>query len=158
MASNQNNPFANNPFAAQAQDFMRNFTSGFKTNQNPFDFQRITQLQQATIESLTQANKALFDGIQKLAKSQSEFFQEQAQVAANIASKSLNAKTPEENIDTSTRYAQHYFDTSLQNLQSVAKSASDTSVKVFDIINKQAVNNMNEFSNSNTSSKRKANA
>jgi len=159
MASNQNNnPFANNPFGAQFQDFFRNMTNGFNNNQNPFDFQRISQIQQATIDSLTQANKALFDGIQKLVKSQSEFVQEQAQVAANIASKSLNAKTPEENIDTSTRYAQHYFDTNLQNIQNVAKSASDTSVKVFDIINKQAVDNLSELSNAASSKKKSANA
>lgn len=144
MASNQNN--SANHFANQFQDFFRYFTNGFQNQSNPVDFQRISQIQQSTIESLTAANKVLFDGVQKLVKSQSEFMQEQAQVAANIAGKTLSAQTPEAAIDNHTRYAQHYFDANLQNAQNVAKSASDTSVKVFDIINKQAVENLSQFS------------
>ena len=152
MASNQN-PF-NNQFTTQFQDMFSKMTSGFNAGQNPIDFQKNSQILQSTVESFNEANKALFDGIQKLFKSQSEFIQEQTQVAANIASKSLNAKTPEENLDTGTRYAQHYFDTTLQNLQNVAKSASDTSAKVFDIVNKRAVANLSELTTGNT--KRKA--
>jgi len=144
MASNQNN---SNQYANQFQDYFKSFTNGFSAKQpSPVDFQKLSQIQQSAVECLTAANKALFDGIQKLVKSQSEFFQEQAQVAANIASKTLSAQTPEAAIDNHTRYAQHYFDANLQNAQNVAKSASDTSVKVFDILNKQAVENLSEFS------------
>lgn len=136
MSANQNNSFG------QFQEsFLRNWGQS-----NPVDFQKIAQLQQNAIDSMNQANKALFDGFQKLFKSQSEFMQEQAQVAANIASKTLSAQTPEAAIDTQTRFAQHYFDANLQNAQNVAKSASDTSVKVFDILNRQAVENLNELS------------
>ena len=127
-------------------------------NNNPnFDFAKISEVQQKTIEAATQANKVLFDGVQKLIKAQSEFVQEQAQAAANVASKVLSAKSPEENIDTQTRYAQNAFDANVQNIQNVTKSASDISVKVFDIINKQAVESLNEIAQAaNSNSKKKA--
>lgn len=146
MSSNQN------PFN-QYKDFFSNLSSN---KSSPVDFQKFSQIQQNTIDTMNQANKALFDGIQKLVKSQSEFMQEQAQIVMNIASKTLSAQTPEAAIDTQTRFAQHYFDANLQNAQNVAKSASDTSVKVFDIINKQAVSNLSELSR--TAKKKSANA
>ena len=132
---------------ANPADAFQEFFKLLNPNSNPnFDLQKLGQIQQKTIEAVTQANKTLFDGVQKIIKTQSEFFQEQAQSAANIASKALAAKTPEENLGNQTRFAQNYFDANLQNIQSAAKSASDTSVKVFDIINKQTVENLNEFS------------
>ncbi len=122
----------------------------FNPNSNPnVDLAKYSEIQQKTIETITQANKAWFDGLQKIVKAQSEFAQEQAQAAANVASKILSGKSPEENIDTQTKYAQNVFDANVQNIQSVAKSASDTSVKVFDIINKQAVQNLSDFAASN---------
>lgn len=147
-SNNQNNNRNNNTnfagaFANQFQDFYKYFNVNQNNN---FDLQRLTALQQRTIDSFNEANKALFDGFQKLAKAQSEFIQEQAQVAANVASKSLSAKTPEESIDNHTRAAQHYFDRSLENAQHAAKVVSNATVNAFETINKQAVENLSEFS------------
>jgi hypothetical protein len=68
----------------------------------------------------------------------------------------LPLKSPEENIDTQTKYAQKAFDANVQNIQSAAKSASETAVKVFDIINKQAVTNISEFASQATAKAKKA--
>jgi phasin family protein len=126
-------------------------------NNNPnFDMARASAAQQKTIDTVTQANKVLFEGVQNIIKAQTQFIQEQAQVAANVASKMLSAKSPEENIDTQTKYAQKAFDANVQNIQSAAKSASETAVKVFDIINKQAVTNISEFASQATAKAKKA--
>ncbi len=148
--SNNSNPFNNKAFGQyqeQAQQWFKNFNPNNASN--VVDFKKLNEIQQNTNDALSQAYKAWFDGLQKLAKTQTELFQEQAQTAANVASKLLSATTPEAAIDHHTRYAQHHFDTNLQNAQNVAKLASDTSVKVFDIINKQAVENLNEISKIN---------
>jgi phasin family protein len=129
----------------------------FNPNNNPnFDMARASEAQQRTIDTVTQANKVLFEGVQNIIKAQTQFVQEQAQVAANVASKMLSAKSPEENIDTQTKFAQNAFDANVQNMQKVAKSASDISVKVFDIINKQAVTNISDFASQASAKAKKA--
>ena len=60
---------------------------------------KLAILQQKTINTLNEASRVLFDSIQKFVKSQSDFFQEQAQVAANVATNVMSNTTPEENID-----------------------------------------------------------
>lgn len=100
---------------------------------------------QKTAESVAAAGKAIFDSAQSIAKSQADFFQKQAEQVSAAASKAMNAGKPEENIETAAKLAQKSMDANLKNGQDVAKSASEAAVQAFDILNKQAVKNLNEL-------------
>lgn len=135
---------------AQVQAQFEQAQKAFQSNAQSVDANKAAQTFQAiaekTAESYTAATKAWFDSAQSIAKSQAEFYQKQAEQISAAASKAMNASKPEDNIESSAKLAQKSVDANLKNSQEVAKSASETAVQVFDILNKQAVENLNEIS------------
>lgn len=141
---------ANNNTAKQfqdyAQDAAKQYQAFFSTSGTPAaNFGKIGELNQELANAFANANKIAVDAAQKFAKSQSDFIQEQAQKAANAATKAVSARTPEESVESQTKFAQEAFDSNVQNIQSAAKSASETAVRIFDIINKQTVEYLSEL-------------
>lgn len=138
---------ANANAAKQFQDYAKQYQSFFSTAGAPaVNLERIGQLNQELATAYANANKLVVDAAQKFAKSQSDFIQEQAQKAANAATKAVSARTPEESVESQTRFAQEAFDAGVQNIQAAAKTASETAVRLFDTINKQTVEYLSELS------------
>ena len=131
----------------QFQDYTKQFQSLFSANSAPAaSFEKVRELNQELASSIANASKLAFENAQKFFAGQASFFQEQAQKAANAATKAVSAKTPEESIEGQTKFAQEALDASIQNAQSAAKTASEAAVKTFDIINKQTVEYISEVS------------
>jgi hypothetical protein len=121
---------------------------GFYAHQKPFTE---TAMVQVTLSSAcgaaVAASKAWYESAQSIAKSQADFYQKQAEQFQAAASKAFsNGSKPEDSIESTAKLAQKSIDANLKNTQEVAKSASETAVEVFDILNKQAVKNINEIS------------
>lgn len=134
--------------AKQTNEIFEQFFSQFANADafKQFDLNKASSIAQQNFEAASKANKIWLEGAQKIAKQQVEFTQDVAQQFANAASKALSAKSPEENIESSTKLAQDTVEAGIQNVQSIAKSASKVSVDAFDVINKQSVKNLNEAS------------
>jgi hypothetical protein len=132
----------------QFQEYTKQFQSLFSANSAPAaaSLEKVRELNQELAQSIANASKLAFENAQKFFAGQASFFQEQAQKAANAATKAVSAKTPEESIEGQTKYAQEAIDASIQNAQSAAKTASEAAVKTFDIINKQTVEYISEVS------------
>jgi len=140
MPSNNNNKNSNNNYYDQ-------FANLFNANgiQQP-NWDGAASIFQETVDAVTKANKTFFDGAQRIAKAQMEFAQEQAQQAANAASKAFSAESPEENLESGSKLAQKSIGANIQNAQNLTKEATDVATKGFDILNKQAAENMNKLS------------
>jgi hypothetical protein len=133
--------------AKQYQEYAKEYQRFFSNAGAPsVNVGKISQLNQELASAYANANKIVVDAAQRFAKSQSDFIQEQAQKAANAATKAVSAKTPEEGLESQTKFAQEAFDANVQNIQSAAKSASEAAVKIFDVINKQTVEYLSELS------------
>jgi len=131
----------------QFQEYSKEFQKIFSNAGTPgINTEKLAELNQELASAFANANKIVLEQAQRILKSQSDFIQEQAQKAANAATKAVSAKSPEESVESQTKFAQEAFDANVQNLQSTAKSASETAVKVFDIINKQTVEYFSEVS------------
>lgn len=146
--NNTNNYF--DQFQAQMQSQFEQAQNMFQQNSQSVDVNKaaetIQTLTEKNIETFSSASKAWLDSAQNIAKSQAAFFQKQAEQASGAASKAMNASKPEDNIESSAKFAQKSVDAGLKNSQEVAKSASETAAEVFDILNKQAVENINQIS------------
>ena len=133
--------------AKQYQEYAKEYQRFFSSAGAPAaNVGKLNQLNQELASAYASANKIVVDAAQRFAKVQSDFIQEQAQKAANAATKAVSAKTPEESVEGQTKFAQEAFDANVQNMQSAAKSASEAAVKIFDVINKQTVEYLSEIS------------
>ncbi len=133
--------------AKQYQEYAKEYQRFFSTSGAPAaNVEKFSQLNQELASAYANANKIVVDAAQRFAKVQSDFIQEQAQKAANAATKAVSAKTPEESVESQTKFAQEAFDANVQNLQAAAKTASEAAVKIFDVINKQTVEYLSEIS------------
>ena len=139
--NNQNNP----------QNYFENLQKTFDQNAQAADLNKATaalqSIAQKSAEAAVAASKAWYESAQSIAKSQADFYQKQAEQFQAAASKAFsNGSKPEDSIESTAKLAQKSIDANLKNTQEVAKSASETAVEVFDILNKQAVKNINEIS------------
>ena len=132
--------------AKQYQEYAKEYQKFFSTaGSKSANVEKLGQLNQGLASAYANANKIVVDAAQRFAKIQSDFIQEQAQKAANAATKAVSAKTPEESVESQTKFAQEAFDANVQNIQAAAKSASEAAVKIFDVINKQTVEYLSEI-------------
>jgi hypothetical protein len=133
-----------------AQNYFEQFQNAFKANAQSCDLSKtanaLQEMAKKTAESFTAAGKAVFESAQSIAKSQAEFYQKQAEQISAAANKAFSGAKPEETIESGAKLAQKSIDANLKNGQEVAKSASEAAVQAFDILNKQAVKNLNEIS------------
>lgn len=137
-------------FIEQTKNQFQQAQAQFQSAAQSFDFSKalnsMQQIAQKTTDSCTAASKAWLESAQNIAKSQASFYQMQAEQFSSAATKAMNASSPEDNIESSAKLAQKSVDANLKNSQDVAKTASEAAVEVFDILNKQAVENFNEIS------------
>lgn len=149
MAQQDNQKTAQNYFEQFQNAFTQN--NPFAKNAQAFDFSKtsatLQEIAKKSAESYAAAAKACFESAQSIAKSQADFYKKQAEQFSAAANSAIsgNAK-PEEKLENTAKLAQKSIDANLKNSQEVAKSASETAVEVFDILNKQAVKNLNEIS------------
>ena len=133
-----------------AQNYFENLQKTFSQNAQAADLNKATaafqSIAQKSAEAAVAASKAWYQSVQSIAKSQADFYQKQAEQFQAAAGKAFSGGKPEDSIENSAKLAQKSIDANLKNSQEVAKSASETAVEVFDILNKQAVKNMNEIS------------
>jgi len=134
-----------------AQNYFEQFQNAFKSNAQAADLTKtaaaLQSIAQKSAEAAVAASKAWYESAQNIAKSQADFFKKQAEQFQAAASSAMNnSGKAEDKIESTAKLAQKSIDANLKNSQEVAKSASETAVEVFDILNKQAVKNMNEIS------------
>ena len=121
---------------------------GFEQFQNfaHIDYSKVSDIFQKSLESTAKAQQNILEKAQEIAQAQIEFYQAQTEKLTKATSQALAAKTPEENLDRGQKFAQEQLDASIKNAQDLAKATSEATVESLDIINKQAVENLNELS------------
>ncbi|MFN0161212.1 MAG: TIGR01841 family phasin [Burkholderiales bacterium] len=116
-----------------------NMLKGFKVP--GVDIGALIESQKKDVAALVSANKAAYQGMQSLAKRQTEMLQEAA-AAWRAAATEMTAKGLSGSMEERTELARKAFTTAVGNMRELAEMATRSQTEVFDLIRKRAEENL----------------
>lgn len=142
-ASAKSAPKAESAGAAQAAAStfadVASMLKGFKVP--GVDIAALIESQKKDVQALVSANRAAYEGMQSLAKRQTEMLQEAA-AAWRAAAADLTAKGLAGSMEERTELARKAFSTAVGNMRELAEMATRSQTEVFDLIRKRAEENL----------------
>ena len=123
------------------------FSEFFK---NKFDFDQIVSTQRKNIETLSAATQIAVEGAQAVSRRQAEVIRSNVEDALKASKDLLTSGTPETNLTKQADFAKSFFESALSNLREVTEMVTKSGFEAFDIINKQAAENLETISKSTT--------
>lgn len=145
MANNQNNPFANNPFADAFKAFGDfNPSSGYKEG---------LANSRKSIEAAVAIAQVQAEGAQAFARKAVEIARGNAQDAIDFWKDLSGSKNPEAGASKQAEFAKKSLEKNLNNSRELFEIASKANTEAYEIISKQAQDAANEMSQT---AKRKA--
>jgi phasin family protein len=108
------------------------------------DINALIATQRKDIEALAAANKQAYEGVQSLAKRQTEILRETME-AWQAAAKELAGKSLSESVEIRTELAKSALGKALGNMRELAEMATTSQTQVLDGIKKRAQENLAEL-------------
>ncbi|MBL8377017.1 MAG: TIGR01841 family phasin [Burkholderiales bacterium] len=105
------------------------------------DIAALIESQKKDVQALVSANKAAYQGMQSLAKRQTEMLQEAA-AAWRAAAAELTTKGLAGSMEERTELARKAFSTAVGNMRELAEMATRSQTEVFDLIRRRAEENL----------------
>ncbi len=110
-----------------------------------FDLSAVMASQKRNFDALTEANRRAAAGFQSIAKRQAEIFQDSIKELTSASKDALSGASPEANAAQQAEVAKKVLDRALANAREIAEMAAKSSVETFDVINKRAMEGMDEL-------------
>jgi phasin family protein len=110
-----------------------------------FDLNAVMATQKRNFDALTEANRRAAAGFQSIAKRQAEIFQDSIKELSAASKDALSGASPEANAAKQAELAKKVLDRALANAREIAEMATKANAETFDIINKRALEGMEEL-------------
>jgi phasin family protein len=140
MANDNKGPFSGFDFSKF--DMQKVFTD-FKIP--GVDMQELLAAQQKNIAALTQANQHAVEGLQALARRQSEILQQAMKSAADAAKMAVGAGGPKEAAAKQAELAKAAFEHAVSNMREMAEMVGKSSEQAFSVISKRVSEGLDEM-------------
>ena len=132
------------------------------TNRNPFlemdvtklmgefklpgvDVDKMVSAQRKNVEALTSANQLAAEGLQAIARRQSEIMRQTFEEAGRTMREMMEHSAPEDRMVKQTELAKTAFEAALSNMRELAEMVTKANAEAFDVINKRVAESLDEL-------------
>ena len=132
------------------------------TNRNPFlemdvtklmgefklpgvDVDKMVSAQRKNVEALTSANQLAAEGLQAIARRQSEIMRQTFEEAGRTMREMMEHSAPEDRMVKQTELAKTAFESALANMRELAEMVAKANSEAFDVINKRVAESLDEL-------------
>ena len=145
----------NNPFgdAFKAFDAFRDYS---KQQFPAFDYESFASAVRQNIETIQEANQAIAEGIQAVAKRQAEILQANTDNAFLLFKEIASSSDPKESAQKQAEFAKSSFEKASSDASELIEIASSSNKKAAELISAQVENNLKELNKSAKGGAKKA--
>jgi len=111
------------------------------------DFEALLASQRKNIEALTQANKLAIEGIQTVARRQSEILRQGFEEATAQMRELMQPSSPQDRVAKHTELAKSSLEKAISNARELAEIVAKAQSEAFDVINRRMTEGMDEVRN-----------
>ena len=146
MAKGNNGGFTN-PFEIDMSKFMSGvdmskFMSGMKIPS--YNFQALAASQRKNFEALAAANKMALEGMQEIARRQSEIVTQGVEDVSGAVSNLLTATTMEDRTVKNAEFAKTLYQKALANFWDLGEMVTKSNSRTFGVLNKRVADSLDE--------------
>ncbi len=109
------------------------------------DVEAVVASQRRNLEALGEANKLAVEGMQAVAKRQSEIFRQMMEEASQAMRDMMAAGSPEDKASRQTELVKEAFKRAIGNMRELAEMVSKSQSEAFDVINKRVTDSLDEL-------------
>jgi phasin family protein len=109
------------------------------------DYESVVATQRKNIEALTQANQLVVEGMQAVARRQSEILRQTMDETSKAMQQMMEQSAPEAKLAKQTDLAKTAFDTALANMRELAELVTKSNRDAFDVINGRVAASLDEL-------------
>ncbi len=109
------------------------------------DVEAVVSSQRRNLEALTQANQLAVEGIQAVARRQSEIFRQMMEETSQAMRDMMTAGSPEDKASRQTEMLKEAFKRAIANMRELAEMVSKSQGEAFDVINKRVTDSLDEL-------------
>ncbi len=109
------------------------------------DVEAVVASQRRNLEALSEANKLAVEGMQAVAKRQSEIFRQMMEEASQAMRDMMAAGSPEDKASRQTELVKEAFKRAIGNMRELAEMVSKSQSEAFDVINKRVTDSLDEL-------------
>jgi phasin family protein len=135
-----NNPFGDFDFSKMMDP--RKMMGDFKMS--GVDMEQLAASQRRNLEALTADNQLAIEGIQAVARRQSEIFRQMMEEASHSVRDVMAAGSPEEKAARQTEMMKEAFTRAIGNMRELAEMVTKSQGEAFDVINKRVTDSLDE--------------
>jgi len=117
---------------------------------NKLDFNQVIATQRSNIEALSAATQIVVESAQAVSRRQAEVIRENVEDVLKASKDLLTSGTPETNLTKQADFAKSIFESALANLREVTEMVTKSGFEAFDLLNKQAAENLESISKVST--------
>ena len=108
------------------------------------DVNAVIASQRRNLEALGEANKLAVEGLQAVAKRQTEIFRQMMEEAQQAMRDMMAAGSPEDKASRQTEMMKEAFKRAIGNMRELAEMVSKSQTEAFDVINKRVTDSLDE--------------
>ncbi len=138
---NPKNPFADFDFSKMmdTSKLLRDF------KMPGVDVEAVVASQRRNLEALTAANQLALEGMQAVARRQSEIFRQMMEEASQAMRDVMAAGSPEDKAAKQTELVKEAFKRAIANMRELADMVSKSQGEAFEVINKRVTDSLDEL-------------
>lgn len=108
------------------------------------DVEAVVSSQRRNIEALSQANQLAVEGMQAVARRQTEIFRQMMEEASQAMRDIMAAGSPEDKAGRQTELLKEAFQRAIGNMRELAEMVTKSQTEAFDVINKRVTESLDE--------------
>jgi phasin family protein len=136
----------NNPFGDFDFSKMMDATKLMKDFKLPgVDVEAVVSSQRRNLEALTAANQLAIEGMQAIAKRQSEILRQMMEEASQAMRDVMAPGSPEDKAARQTEVVKEAFKRAIGNMRELAEMVSKSQGEAFEVINKRVTDSLDEL-------------
>ncbi|PJB71516.1 MAG: phasin [Alphaproteobacteria bacterium CG_4_9_14_3_um_filter_47_13] len=110
-----------------------------------FDVKPLLDIQKKNFEALSEAGTLALEGLQAMAKSQTEFFSQAVENTSSIMQEVIGEGTPEQKAMRQADLAKKSYEKSVTNWREITEIARKSTKVAADVINGRVISSLTEF-------------
>lgn len=109
------------------------------------DVEAVVSSQRRNLEALSQANQLAVEGMQAVARRQTEIFRQMMEETSQAMRDMMTAGSPEDKAGRQTEMVKEGFKRAIANMRELAEMVSKSQGEAFDVINKRVTDSLDEL-------------
>ena len=109
------------------------------------DVEAVVASQRRNLEALSEANQLAVEGMQAVAKRQSEIFRQMMEETSQAMRDMMAAGSPEDKASRQTEMLKEGFKRAIANMRELAEMVAKSQTEAFDVINKRVTDSLDEI-------------